>query len=211
MKLTTLQKLGGISLVLGALLLTAYSVLFTTLLPTHEMYHDFTVVVLDSHWIPIATVAFFGVLQAMFGFTIVYSKLYQDSGVLGLLGYIFIEIAYLLQACKVTWEIFLYPIISGNQAAATLLRDGILQHHSLVVMFKSTANLTILAGIVLFCWALFRSKAFPKIAGVLVFIGALMYGAGPVFLVRMIGISIFSIGCLILGITMFREKEDISA
>ena len=66
----------------------------------------------------------------IFGFTMVYSKIYAESGLIGLLGFIFVEIAYILQACQITWEIFLYPVISSNQASIFLFQDFIIQHDS---------------------------------------------------------------------------------
>jgi hypothetical protein len=208
MKLSTLQKFGGISLILGSLLLTAYSVLFSFLLPVNEIRHDMTTAVLNPNWIAIAAVAFFGVIFMVFGFAAVYSKIYEESGALGFLGYIMIEIAYILQACKVTWEICLYPVIAGNQGSITLLRDFILQHSRFVTLFGMTARTTIFLGIILFCTALMRSKQFPKLGGALVFAGALIYGLGPLLsvVVAINGIVILSIGCLILGLNLMSSK-----
>jgi hypothetical protein len=125
----------------------------------------------------------------------------------GLLGFVLIEAAYLLQACKVTWEIFLFPIIARDPSAVTLLRDGILRHHPLIVVFKTSASVTIFLGILLFCFALVRSKQFPKAAGILIFVGALAYGSGPLIsvVVAIGGIVVLSMGCLILGLKLMRE------
>jgi hypothetical protein len=89
-------------------------VLFLFLFPVSEIQKDFSSVVLSPPWIGLAGIAFAGVVLMVFGFAAVYSRLYQDAGSLGLVGFVFIEIAYLLQACKVTWEIFIYPNHSGE-------------------------------------------------------------------------------------------------
>jgi hypothetical protein len=206
-KLLTLQRFGGFSLILGAALLTAYAVFFSMLLPVGDLRRDMTIAVLNPNWIWIAGIAFFGVIFMIFGFMAVYSRIYDHSGVLGFLGFISLEIAYLLQACKVTWEICLYPVICGNPATATLLRDFTLQHSALVSAFGMAARGTIFFGIILFCIALIRSKAFPKTAGVLVFAGALIYGFGPMLavIVAINGIVILSVGCLILGLGLMKE------
>ena len=208
MKLGTLQKFGGFSLIAGAVLLTAYSVFFSTLLPIADIRRDMTTSVLNPNWIWIASSALFGVVFMIFGFMAVYSKMHEASGVVGLLGFIFVEIAYFLQGCKVTWEVFLYPIICTNPASAFLLRDFVIWHNPLVGAFKMTAMLTIFAGIILFCAALVRSKEFPKIGGILVFAGAMIYGFGPMLSVAVAigGITILSIGCLILGLKLMRAQ-----
>ena len=160
MKLATIQKLGGFSLIAGAILFATYSVLFLSLFPADEIHRDFSRIVLSPPWIGVAGIAFAGVVLMVFGFAAVYSRLHQGAGALGLVGFVFIEVAYLLQACKVTWEIFLYPIIAGNPSSVTLLRDGILRDHPLVHAFKAGASATIFFGILLFCFALVRSKEF---------------------------------------------------
>ena len=145
----------------------------------------------------------------MFGFTAVYSKLFKESGALGFFGYIFVEIAYLLQACKVTWEVCLYPVIARNQSSALLFKESILKHSFAFIAFRSVASLSILLGIVLFCVMLIRSKEFPKSAGILIFIGALLYGFGPMLTISMAmgGIIILSIGCFQVGLKLINQPE----
>jgi hypothetical protein len=207
MQLSTIQKLGGASLILGSILLLVYSVLFPLLLPMKEMNTDFTLLVLNPNWICLAVTVFAGVLMMIFGFGAVYSKLYAESGLLGLLGFIFIEIAYILQACKVTWEIFLWPVIASHRESLFLLQDFIIKNSALVAIFRVIASATIFLGIILFCLALIRSSSFPKPGGILIFIGAFMYGLGPLLsvYVAMTGIFILSIGCTIIGLTLIKK------
>ena len=210
MELSSLQKFGGFSLIAGSLCLTAYSVFFFTLLPFNKIRQDFTLAILNPNWTWICLVVFIGVILMLFGFTAAYSKLYKDSGVLGFLGYIFVEIAYLFQACKVTWELCLYPVIARNQSSVTLFKDAIINHSHGIAVFKSVASISILLGIVLFCLMLIRSKEFPKSAGILIFIGALFYGLGPMVTVVMAigGIIVLSIGCFQVGLKLINQTEN---
>jgi hypothetical protein len=200
---------GGFSHIAGSILLATYSVLFLSLFPLSEIQKDFSRVVLSPPWIGLAGVAFAGVVLMAFGFAAVYSRLYQGAGTLGLVGFVFIEIAYLLQACKVTWEIFVYPIIAGDASSTGLLRDGILRDHSLFHAFKAGASASIFLGTILFCLTLVRSKEFSKAAGILVFVGALVYGLGPVLsmMVAIGGIVVFALGCLLLGLELIRNQR----
>jgi len=210
MQVSTIQKFGGGSLILGSVLLLTYSVLFPLLLPMKDMVTDFTLLVLNPNWLWISVVAFAGVLMMIFGFAAVYSKLFAESGLIGLLGFIFIEIAYIFQACKVTWEIFLWPVIASNQASLFLLRDFIIKNSTLVTVFRGIASITIFLGVILFCIALVRSKSFPKLGGILIFVGAFMYGLGPLLsvIVSMTGIFILSIGCTIIGLTLIKKQAE---
>jgi hypothetical protein len=172
------------------------------------METDITMAVLHPEWIFLAVVALGAVIMMLFGFTAVYTKLFAESGLIGLLGFIFIELAYLLQACTVTWEIFLWPIIASHRESLFLLRDFVIKHDPLIGVFKVTASITIFLGIILFCIALVRSKSFPKVGGILIFVGAFMYGLAPLVSViaAIVGIFILSIGCTIIGISMMRKS-----
>lgn len=210
MQISTLRTFGGLSLILGSVLFLVYSILLPLLLPMNEIFIDFTRLVLQPSWIWLGVVAFFGILFMLFGFIAVYSKLFSESGWIGLVGFIFLEIAYLFQACKVSWEIFLWPGIAANPGSIFLLRDKVLFTSSLVGMFELISGISILIGIIFFCIALVRSRNFPKIGGVLIFAGAIIYGIGPFLpiLISLLGIFILSVGCTIIGLTLIKPQSN---
>lgn len=207
MKLSTLQRLGGISIIIGAVLFTAWAVCWPTLLPVQEQSRDFSAMVLHPNWIWIASLALPGVVLMVFGFTAVYSRFYQEAGALGLTGYVFISLAYILQGAQLTWEIFLYPIIAGHAPSMPLFRDKIMLNHPLFAAFRVLFDTVIFAGVVAFSAALIRSKQFPKIAGVLILCGALVYAVGPMFWIYfgIIGVLVLSAGCVILGLKLVKK------
>ena len=206
MDMPSLERAGGVSLILGSLLLTAYAALFPVLLPVGSDAYDYVQVVQNPNWIRLALVAFTGILMMLVGFYAVYSGLRARAGAIGTIGFLFIEAAYLLQACKVTWELFLFPIIAAHPESAFLLREAIIKHDPAVVIFRMGSTLSIFIGIVLFCLALYRSDEYPKAAAILIFVGALVYAVGPLVsvLVSVAGIATLSIGCLLLGLRLLR-------
>jgi hypothetical protein len=209
MRNSTVQKICGASLVFGALLLAVYSISFSLLLPVKIIRQDMAMAVLNPGWIPIAMAAFLGLICIMFGLVAVYSRISGESGITGLFGFLIIEIAYLLQASKVTWEMCLYPLFVSQDRFIPLLRESIIKNYVLVGYYRIAVMSTIFIGIVLFCIALIRSKQFPKIAGILIATGGIIYGVGsflPVF-VPITAISIHSIGFIILGITLLMHPK----
>lgn len=202
----TLEKAGGISLILGSLLLAAYSALFPVLLPVGSGTYDYVQMVLNPNWTRLAVIAFLGVILMLIGFYAAYSRIRSSAGLVGAIGFLFIEAAYLLQACKVTWELFLYPIIASHPESAFLLRDLVIKHDPSVGVFRLMASVTILVGIVLFCYTLYRSSEYPRPAAVLIFVGALVYALGPMIsiFVSVAGIFTLAIGCLLIGLRLFR-------
>jgi hypothetical protein len=113
-RVLTLEKVGGTSLILGSFLLAAYSALFPVLLPVGSGSLDYVQMVLNPNWTRLAVIAFAGVILMLVGFYAVYSRIRSVAGLVGAVGFLFIEAAYLLQACKVTWELFLYPVIPSR-------------------------------------------------------------------------------------------------
>ncbi|NOV29481.1 hypothetical protein [Methylomonas sp. ZR1] len=200
------EKLGGIAIILGSLLLSAYAVLFPILLPLGTGTFDYAEMVRNSAWVPLALVAFVGVLALLVGFYAVYAKMRDTAGVQGAVGFLFVEAAYLLQACKVTWELFLYPVIARYPETAFLLRDAVIKNDPAVLAFRILASATILIGIVLFCLTIYRSAIYPKPAALLIFAGAVVYALGPMISVYVstVGIFTFAVGCMLLGVRLLR-------
>ena len=207
MKMANINKSGGISIITGSVLLLLYSILFTLLLPFKEARHDMTQLVNTPYWIGLAIVAFWGIVLLMFSFVVVYEKMREKTGLTGFFAFIFIEFAYLLQASKVTWEIFLYPVIASNSASAFLLSESIIRNSALVSAFRMLSSVTILTGVILLTLAIIRSEYFSKMSGILVLTGALMYGVGPFIntLISITGIFIFSVGCFTLGSRLIKD------
>jgi hypothetical protein len=204
MKLVDLQRWGGWAVIAGAVLLTVWAVCWTTLLPVQERTRDFTLLVASPHWVWVSALALPALLLLIFGFTAVYSRLYAGAGWAGLAGYVLIVLAYFFQAARVTWEVFLYPIIAGYAPAAALFREKLMLHHPLFGLFSALAQGTILSGVVLFSLALLRSRAFSPWAGALILAGALVYAAGPMLNIYLaiVGVVILSAGCLLLGLKL---------
>ncbi|MBI3560762.1 MAG: hypothetical protein HY080_03505 [Gammaproteobacteria bacterium] len=210
MNLHTQQKLGAIALILGSVLLTAYAIAIPLLLPIQNNPHDFILRITSAHWIWISSLALLGILFTIFGYTAVYSRMRRQAGLLGFMGYIFVMLAYILQASKVTWEIFLFPIIANNPASVFLFSDSVIRNNPLFMTFRTLAEISIFLGIILFCAALYRAAEFPKSAALLIFIGALVYAIGPFFsiIIGIAGIITLSLGSTLLGRSLWQSQTD---
>lgn len=208
MNLSTLQKIGGVSIIVGSILFFAWTILWTTLLPVNEITKDFSLLVLSPNWIWITSILFPGTIFMIFGFTAVYSRMYKSAGIIGFLGYIFIILAYILQTALISWELFLYPVIAHNEASVFLLKNKVLFFSSGVTVYRTLFQASIAAGIILFCLTLLRNRDFPKISGALIFLGAVAYTVGPMvhIFIEIAGVAVLSAGCFILGNTMLSNR-----
>ncbi len=206
MKLSTIQKFGGVALITGSIFLTLWAIFWTTLLPVAQRAKDPSAMVLNQNWVWIATIAFIGVLLMIYGFTAVYSLIYSNSGVIGFLGFLFVVTAYILQACQITWEIFVYPAILSHTPSIPLFSESILMHHPMIALFHYIFQAFLALGVILFSITLIRSKEFHKSSGILIFSGAIIYAVGPMLSVyiAILGVVILSAGCVVLGRRLYR-------
>ena len=137
-----------------------------------------------------------------------YSRLRSEAGFLGAIGFLFVQAAFLLQACKISWELFLDPIIAAHPESAFLLRDDVIANDPAVMTFLVVSAIFIVIGIVLFCLTLYRSDEYPKAAAILIFVGALVYATGPMVsvFVSVVGVFTLSLGCLFVGLRLWRAQ-----
>jgi hypothetical protein len=203
------DRAGGVALVVGSLLMTVYALLYALLLPIGGGPSDFVRVVSNSNWKWLACVAFVGVLLMLAGIGAVYARVKAAAGLLGLVGFLFIETAFILQACKITWELFLYPIIAAHSESAFLISDALIIRDPGVVAFLLISVAAIFIGISLFCWVLYRSAVFAKSAAILVFVGALVYAVGPIMSIYLavVGVATLAIGCAMLGWRLIKTDQ----
>lgn len=210
MRLETIQRFGGFCVALGASLLAAYAICFAGLLPVEQARQDYSQLVLNPNWRWIACLALFGLILLMTGFAAAYTRMMRNSGLTGFVGLILVELAYLQQAAKVTWEVFLYPLIAQSPGAIDLLRQGLIRQDPAVGLFRLVGSIAILAGVVLFCFALLRSRVYPRLVPVLIFAGALVYGLGPLLnpWFALGGIATFAFGGILLGRAMMSGRTQ---
>lgn len=204
MTLNTLRELGGLSLMIGGLLLAVYVALFNTILPVETMEHDFTRMVLTPYWIPVCAVALVAVILLVFGCTAAYSKLYASSGVLGLSGYVVLTTAYIFQAGQLVLEVFFYPAIASTENGLEIFRQDILINHPMAQVFTLLFMVILGVGVLLFGIAVLRSNVYSNVSGVLFIAGAVLYAASPMFLVNLAGIILFAAGCFLIGLRVRR-------
>ena len=196
--ITNRDRAGGVSLILGSLLLAVYALLFAALLPLGAPYHQ---LVVDPSWRPLAFTALTGVLLLLGGFYAAYERMKATAGAIGAIGFAFVTVAYIFQACRLTWELCIDPVIASHSESVFLLRDMVIFSNPVVAAFRLVSVATIFVGTVLFSMTLYRSRVYSKTAAILTGVGALVYGIGPMVsvLVAIAGIVTFAIGCCLIG------------
>lgn len=202
----SLERVAGACVVFGATLLAAYGVLFVLLLPIGQGAFDYTQLVVNPYWMPLALIALVGVISILAGIDGIYGRLRGSAGVAGTIGLLLTKVALIFQACMLTWELLLDPIIAGHPDSAFLLRDRVIATNSAMMAFQWVVLTTTSVGAPLFGFAVFRSRQFPRVAVLLIVLGAVVYAIGPrisVFL-GVGGVIMFALGGALIGARLWR-------
>jgi hypothetical protein len=210
MKLTTIQKFGGVAIIAGSILLTCWTIIWSSFLPINEITKDFSILVLNQNWTWVTSLAFLATILMIFGFTAVYSKIYNRAGFIGFVGFVLIILAYIFQTILTSWELFLYPTIVHHGASIFLIRDKIILFSTRFQLFRIALEIAIFLGVLFFCLALYRTKIFPKISGVLIFCGSIIYAVSQLFnvYIEISGVVILSVGSFLLGYNLIKNPEN---
>jgi hypothetical protein len=206
MTIASFERLGAACFMVGSTLLAGYAVLFAVLIPVGGAGAEYSLVVLDSNWARLSLVAFIAILFMLAGLDAVFSRIRATAGLTGTIGFLLTKIAFVLQACVLTWELLLDPIIAANAGSAFLLRERIIANDPGMVIFRWGAVLSIFLSTILFGLAVYRSKAFPRSALVLIMIGAVAYAIGPMIsiILAVAGVIALSVGCILIGARLWR-------
>ena len=201
-----MNDLGSVFVALGSTLLACYAVLFALLLPVGNGVFDYPRLVVSPYWRPIALVAFVGVVLLLAGLDAIYSRMRATAGIAGTIGLLVTKVALLLQACVLTWELLLDPIVAAHSESAFLLRDGVIVTNPAMVAFRLVFLASMIVGALLLGLAVYRSNQFPRTAIVLIVVGAVVYTAGPMvsIFVAIGGVILVAIGGLWIGVRLWQ-------
>ena len=171
------RRVGGTSIVAASALLGTYGALFSITLPAIRSSLDYSRAVLSPWWVPLTTLAFAGVLLMLAGLDALYERARPSSGRLGWTGLVVLKLALILQACKLTWELFLDPIIRpGRRPLSSAMPSSSTTPRSWSsARFPRSPSLP---ASVLFGVPLYRSGLLPRRAAALIAAGALLYAIG---------------------------------
>jgi glycerol-3-phosphate acyltransferase PlsY len=158
----TLERVAGACVVFGATLLAAYGVLFVLLLPISQGSFDYSRLVVQPYWMPLALVALVGVISILGGVDAIHARLHGSAGVAGTIGLLLTKVALVLQACMLTWELLLDPIIAAHPDSAFLLRDRVIATNWAMAAFQWVGFTTTALGAPLLGFAVFRSSQFRE-------------------------------------------------
>jgi len=160
----------------------------------------------NPYWKPLALVGLVGVIAILAGVDGIFARLRGSAGLAGTIGLLLTKVALVFQACMLTWELLLDPIIAGHPDSVFLLRDRVIAMSPAMMTFQWVVLTTTGLGVPLFGFAVFRSGQFPKGAILLIVLGAVVYAIGPRLSVfaAIGGVIMFALGGVLIGARLWR-------
>lgn len=195
------MRLSGILLLLAGLLV-AFSWSFHPLAPDHQAMQS-------TRWLIVHGLAGIGVLLTIPGLLGLYVQISDESGILGLIGFILAAIGTGLFAGAILFiEVATLPFIATLGNAEELLQSA---PPTFMAVFAATF-ITFTLGFILLGLVTLRSTVLPRWAGLLLLIGAPLFvmpvPPAPV-IVNTVGAVLFGLGCAWLGYDLWTDTGKV--
>lgn len=207
-KMTTsaLMRLAGVSAM-------AAGIIFAGIQPIHPP--DFLPSVTTTAWATIMPVKLLMCLLFLLGFTGLYARQVEETGWLGLAGFLMLSVTWVLQAAFIFAETFILPVlvVPSPQFVESFLGivngfPGEMNIGALPAVYGLAGLLYMLGGL-LFGIATFRAAILPRWAAGLLAVAAVVTPAAallPHAIQRFAGIPV-GIAVALLGYTLFSERR----
>ena len=203
----TEHRAAGLALIAGAVLLAAFVIMAAWLLPPLGDKTGFADWVISPYWRHLTGISLLAVILLQFGLIAVYARIRAQAGLTGLIGFVAVELALLMMACVISWEVFLYPVIGAHADTAYLIADRIIYDDPAMRMFRLGQLAALAVGLVLFNFAIFRSGKFGRAAPLLMLAGAAASTLGPIAVtIERAGIAMLALGVGMLGVRLLRGE-----
>lgn len=198
----------GAYLNIGAgVLLLVYWYAFALFMPYSQLTTTLALLVRNRNWVWINTLGVVGATAGALGQAGIYVAQVSEANVLVSIGFYVAVTGTVLLIGTMLWETVLWPILLKHDEALLSFQGPIYQSKVFLPFFIA-AGVIYSLGYILVGIGIIQTGVFPRLAGILIAIGAPTFGLGPMFgrlqaFVRSIGVTLLSIGLMIVGINLF--------
>jgi hypothetical protein len=192
--------------IIGGIVLLGYWYLYAALLPYRKLDTTLSLLVTHKNWGFVNVLGVIGSVTALIGLVGVYFKEYAALGTLGGIGFFTAFIGTILLTGPLLWDTVIWPILANHDSSILDFQGPIYSSRTFVPFFVGS-GIVYSFGYILFGIALSRSGVFPFWAGVMISVGAPLFGLGSMFgklqvYPRTIGITLFGIALIWIGYIM---------
>lgn len=196
-------NLAGTANIVAGILLLLFWYLYALLLPYQKLDNTLSILVSDRHWVLVNIFGVVGSLIGLFGLMGIYFKNPEALGNVGIWGFSLAFLGTTLFTASLLWDTIIWPILVGHDQTLLDFQGPIYTSTTFVPYFIISGAIYSL-GYAILGVAVAQSGYFPVWGGVLITIGAPLFGLGSLFgklqvYPRSVGITLFCIGLIWIG------------
>ena len=186
--------------------LLVYWYAFALFMPYGELSTTLAILVKNRHWVWINVLGVLGALTGLLGQGGIYVIQMSNANWVGSLGFYVASTGTTLLIGTMLWETVLWPILVKYEESLLDFQGPIYTSKTFLPFFI-VAGLIYSAGYVLVGIGIVQAGILPKIAGILLAVGAPTFGLGSMFgkyqvYPRSVGVTLMSIGLIWIGLGM---------
>jgi hypothetical protein len=199
-------SIGGYLNLIAGITLIVYWYAFAIFMPYRQLSTTLAILVNNRNWTWINALGAFGALMGLLGQAGIYVAQSASMNTYASIGFYVATTGTTLLIGTMLWETILWPILT-KENEALLSFQGPIYQSKVYFPFFIVAGLIYSMGYILVGIGIVQVGVLPRIAGILVAMGAPTFGLGSLFgkyqvYVRSLGITLMSAGLIWLGVVM---------
>lgn len=196
-------SIGGYLNLIAGITLIVYWYAFAIFMPYGQLSTTIAILVKNRNWSWINALGVMGALTGLLGQAAIYVAQLNVANLISSIGFYVAVAGTTLLIGTMLWETVLWPILL-KQDETLLSFSGPIYQSKVVLPFFIAAGLIYSLGYVLVGIGIVQSGVLPRMAGILIAVGAPIFGLGPMFgklqaYIRSVGVTVMSIGLIWLG------------
>lgn len=204
--LIQILKVCAVFNILAGIALVAFWYLFAVLLPYRELSDSLSILVNTKYWSIINGIGAVGALMALIGLFGIFMSQIEAGGWLGVIGFLLGAGGIVMLLVTLVWDTVLWPILVDHDPSLLDFTGPIYSSKTFLPYFIMAGSVFSL-GLLLFGISIVKAGVLPSWGGILMAVGAPLFGLGAMFgkmqvIPRTAGVTLLSIGLIIIGWAM---------
>ncbi|MHA2034908.1 MAG: hypothetical protein ACW98X_00655 [Promethearchaeota archaeon] len=200
-------RITGLANIISAVFLLLFWFLYAILLPINEVPTNYHLLILDPEWLIVNGLGVIGFLLALIGVLGIFFKQSNDLTQLGMLGFLVTFVGQVLYNAGIYYETFIWPVLAASDINLVDLSNGPIYTDPVFFMMQMLVGSIYVIGFLIFGYSTYKTDSFPKWAILILVIGVVFFIPGffP-YIVRTIGIIVYTGGLIWVGYTLFKQE-----
>jgi hypothetical protein len=200
-------RITGLANIISAVFLLLFWFLYAILLPINQVPDNYHLLILDPDWLLVNGLGVIGFVLALVGILGIFFKQSDEITTLGMFGFLITFVGQVLYNAGIYYETFIWPVLAESDPNLITLSTGPIYSNPVFFMMLILAGSIYAIGFLIFGYSTYKTDSFPKWAILILVIGVVFFIPGffP-YIVRTIGIIVYTGGLVWIGYTLFKQE-----